>query len=86
MDTKDRALRKIRSYQLHRSSVQAMVVVRNTLNQHGLRRSTYADTLGAEYIHDRLGSFAEEEQTHWPISPVLDQAIKAKSTIRDVLK
>ena len=42
MDTKDRALRKIRSYQLHRSSVQAMVVVRNTLNQHGLRRSTYA--------------------------------------------
>ena len=42
MDSKDRALRKIRSYQLHRSSVQAMVVVRNTLNQHGLRRSTYA--------------------------------------------
>ena len=42
MDTKDRALRKIRSYQLHRSSVQAMVVVRNTLNQQGLRRSTYA--------------------------------------------
>ena len=42
MDSKDRALRKIKSYQLHRSSVQAMVVVRNKLNEHGLRRSTYA--------------------------------------------
>ena len=47
---------------------------------------TYADTLGAEYIHERLRSFAEEEPTHWPISPVLDQAIKAKSTIRAVMK
>ena len=47
---------------------------------------TYADTLGAEYIHERLQFFAEEEPTHWPISPVLDQAIKAKSTIRAVMK
>ena len=47
---------------------------------------TYADTLGAEYIHERLRSFAEEEPTHWPISPVINQAIKAKSTIRDILK
>lgn len=42
MTSNDKTLRQILNYQLRRSSVQAMVLVKHKLNKYGLRRSTFA--------------------------------------------